>query len=172
MAETIGNAVSIERRSGQWRLQFGADLKMKTLAMVDRAMPFTMYATASRMTREHVLRELAFHLVMPEMLHVDENIEEAEPLVLTQTGELLDWLNRTSWGRRLEADMQCMAVSPEGRPLLSSWLSVREFGRLVVESRGTSFSLAMNQAFAAWGALGMDKVYFDGYQMPVVQVPA
>lgn len=142
---------------------------MMTFAMVDPTKPVTLYATASKMTREHVLRELAFHLVMPELLHVDEQIEEAEPLVIAEPRELLEWLRGSSWGRRLEADLQCMSVSPDGTPLLSSWLSVREFGRLVVESRGASFSLALNQAFASWGALGMDKVYVDGYQLPVVR---
>jgi hypothetical protein len=138
---------------------------MSTLAMIDRQLPITVYATTSRMTREHVLRELAFEMVMPELLHVDEQIDEAEPLVIKEAGEFLDWLRRTPGGRQLEAGLQCMSVSADGIPLLTSWLCVRDFGRLVLESRGTRFSMRLHQALAAWGALGMDKVYFEGFKM-------
>ena len=138
---------------------------MSTLALIDRQLPITVYATTSRMTREHVLRELAFEMVMPELLHVDEQIDEAQPLVIRETGEFLDWLRCTPGGRSLEAGLQCMSVSPDGIPLLTSWLSVRDFGRLVIEARGTRFSMRLHQALAEWGALGMDKVYFEGFKV-------
>jgi hypothetical protein len=63
----------------------------------------------------------------------------------------------------LEQDLQCIAEDGQGRPLLTTWIDIREFKQMVADAQGTAYGSQLLEALNTWKALKPDEVMIDAH---------
>lgn len=77
----------------------------------------------------------------------------------------LGWLDGSGLAGEFLRDLQGMAETDKGEPLLTSWVSWSRFWAAVSSTKGT-VSEAIRRQAEDWQSLGLDEVYFDFYEKP------
>lgn len=138
---------------------------MAKLAMIDRNKPLSFEASTLTVLADPDLRQQALALSLPQLLNIDVPTPSAQPLLIAETGDLIDWLLATPWGTTLAVNLQGMAEDGDGRPLLTTWLSAAAFGQLAADADGQPFGPRLLAAYVAWKELGTTTVYVHGYEV-------
>ena len=102
---------------------------MATLQQIDRtkALSFSGYRTVRTTDPEMVA--LAARLQLPQMLDSDEPVADGKEIAPEHAARILDRMAEPAWRSMFEADLQCMSEDGEGRPFLTTWLSLQQFRR-------------------------------------------
>ncbi|WP_017461438.1 hypothetical protein [Dyella ginsengisoli] len=78
------------------------------------------------------------------------------------TAGFIDWLKVHGWSARLERDLQCIAVNDQNEDLLSTWLSMDEFERLLDDAKELRDLDAIRGLVPGWKAKDADRIFIDG----------
>lgn len=76
--------------------------------------------------------------------------------------DFLEWLEASGLSTEFLRDLQCMAQTDKGEPLLTSWVSWRRFWGAVAGSE-TPIAVTIKLQVEQWQGHGLDEVYFDFY---------
>ncbi|MCA8198467.1 hypothetical protein [Burkholderia vietnamiensis] len=137
---------------------------MATLQQIDRtkALSFSGYRTVKLTDPEMVA--LAARLQLPQMLNSDEPVADGKEIAPEDAARILDRMADSAWCPIFEADLQCMSEDAEGRPFLTTWLSLEQFRRFLDCIADMPVHSGLAIALAEWESKGAQKIYFDGYQ--------
>lgn len=141
---------------------------MSALDRIDRTKPLTFSAWAAELTDEPEFLRLAESLNLPQMKLIDVMLPGA---IVTIEGsaaaELMNWLSVSKWGEVFEADLQCLSQDKDGNQILSSCISLSQYGDSLAECEAKHmFNISLDAAFAEWSARGAARVFFEGYEIP------
>ncbi|WP_175857924.1 hypothetical protein [Burkholderia anthina] len=138
---------------------------MATLQQIDRTkvLSFSGYRTVRTTDPEMVA--LAARLQLPQMLNSDEPVADSKEIAPEHAARILDRMADPAWCSMFEADLQCMSEDGEGRPFLTTWLSLEQFRTFLDSIVDIPVHSGLAIAIAEWESKGAQKIYFDGYQI-------
>lgn len=106
--------------------------------------------------------DLAQERLNPAFLRLHDPVEEAS--VEVSAGAFLVWLDvHPEWATPFYANLQSLAQTAAGEPLLTTWLPSAQFWGLLHEGRGTTIIDEILGRVRGWELLGLDEIFFDLY---------
>jgi hypothetical protein len=138
---------------------------MATLQQIDRtkSLSFSGYRTVKLTDPEMV--ELAARMDMPQLLNSDEPVADRMEIAPDDGAMMLDRMADPVWRSMFEADLQCMSKDAEGRPFLTTWLSLEQYCGFLRSIADMPVHSELATALAEWKNKGAQTIYFDGYQI-------
>jgi hypothetical protein len=108
--------------------------------------------------------DMSKRMNIPQLLKLSAAIEGAQELYISDAAGLLGWIQDADWSARLEEDLQCISQDQEGRPILSTWISMDEFEKLATDAEGTKHGAQIQKALEVWKAIGPAEITFEGHR--------
>lgn len=90
-------------------------------------------------------------------------IEQGITLMPKAARAFMEWLLLSRWRPILEANLQCMAETKAGEPLLTTWLHIDRLKILVDDVKPIDMLQAVRAPLGAWINQGATNVFIDGY---------
>lgn len=139
---------------------------MAKLKDIDRHRDIRITPTVSRPIEDPVIQRLAYDMNNANLLNCDTPLPDRTiSLTQNQVVRFLEWLAATPWGERLERDLQCIAETEAGEPLLTTWLDLREFQRMLWSASDLAALDEARQALLTWRGADVRRVYIDGFSL-------
>jgi hypothetical protein len=139
---------------------------MSTLKDIDHARDVSICPTIETQVEEPCVIELAQKLQNPNLLRCDEPLT-GNPIILTGANarRFLEWLAETRWAAVLEEDLQCVAQTDKGEPLLTTWLELDVFSTLAAEAHAAHILPSLEETLSTWRTCHVKNVYIDGFSL-------
>lgn len=138
---------------------------MATLNQIDRTKALSFYGYKTVKLTDPEMVALAARMSLPQMLCSDQPVDEGIKVGPDDAVPLLDRMAEHEWRSQFEPDLQCISEDAEGRPFLTTWVSVdvfRCFAESVADLRIRSI---LRTALRKWEDLGARRIYVDGYKL-------
>lgn len=138
---------------------------MATLNQIDRTkeLSFCGYRTVKLTDPEMVA--LAARMSLPQMLCSDDPVDEGIKVGPDDATTLLDRMAEQEWRSQFETDLQCVCEDMEGRPFLTTWVSLDVFRRFAESVADLRVRSCLTTALREWQHLGAMRIYVEGYRL-------
>lgn len=142
---------------------------MNEAAKIDRQRPMRISGSVIRNLANmphdplhEIAMDLAQERIDPAFLRLSDTMEEA--CFEFSCSEFLSWIDtHPKWAEAFYSNLQSLAETAAGEPLLTTWLSVEKFWAMLVEGKGTPIVDEIQMRTQGWAMLGLDEVLFDVY---------
>lgn len=142
---------------------------MASLEKINPNKPLSIYGSKTIISDDKELVELAKSLGNERFRFIATPVTEAIKITGRETKtflELVKLLSRAFF----EENLQGLAQTKRGDLLLTGWMSLDQFKSFLDEFCAcplapSSLCLQLAEPFAQWRALGVEEVYFDGYEI-------
>lgn len=141
---------------------------MTNLKNIDHARSITFSPTIETTIDVPSIIELAQRLNDSNLLRCDEPIVGRQiTLMEDESGRFLAWLALSRWGALVANELQCMAATAAGEPLLSAALDLEVFAALACDATEAQVLPALDDTLKRWREINVKHVYLDGYRSAV-----
>ncbi len=140
---------------------------MRTLKDIDHDRDIKITPHVRTAIDDPVIRQLAVENNDSNLLKCDTPLTDLSITLPSEHARpFLEWLASTSWGAVLEEDLQSMAETDKGEPLLSTWLELDRFEALATAAHAARVLPAdPAPSLSAWRAQQTRNVYIDGFSL-------
>lgn len=156
---------------------------MALLHQIDRDMPLMLTGLRHGVITDPGMVRWAAERNQPELLNLAEEVPGAPTIHIEgpDVRAMLDFIERTCWRAEFEPNLQSLQDDADGRPMLTTWISMGTFQVFAGVSPGgmcldqatphvdktrLADLLARLQAQTKdWRALGVQEVDLDGYKL-------
>jgi hypothetical protein len=108
---------------------------------------------------------LAHSMHEPNLLKCDTPIGQGVTLAPDAASAFMEWLLQSRWRPILESDLQCIAETAAGEPLLTTWLHIDSLKVLVDDAKHIEALQPVRAALDSWAGQGVGNVYIEGHEL-------
>jgi len=138
---------------------------------IDRQRPMSISGSVTRdlskMSHDpmHVIAmDLAQSQMNPAFLRLSDPVDEAN--IEVSASDFLSWLNgHPVWSETFYMHLQSLAQTAAGEPLLTTWLTAKQFWSMLADGKGSSIIDEIDRRVRDWKALGLDEVYLEVFEL-------
>lgn len=148
---------------------------MTTLDKINPEKPLSLYGAKTIKSDEPVFIDLAARFGNERFRSVSTPVTEPIKIAGGEAKRFLELVKLHS--RNLfEENLQCLAETKRGEPLLTGWMTLEHYKGFVDQLCASPFApsalcLQLAEPFTQWRELGVEEVYFDGYQLARESAP-
>jgi hypothetical protein len=143
---------------------------MAKLEQIARERPSFLTGNRAVVSNDPELISLAEKHNNERMRHVSSAVTDEISLTGDETTVLLEWVGNHAWRNNFERNLQSLSAKVDG-DLLTTWMPLAEFETLIIGDQHEG-PVVLRELFRRivkatehWRGLGVDEVYFDGYEL-------
>lgn len=138
---------------------------MARVEMINPEKPFTLAGHKTTISTDPVLCKLAKSLDNYNLQSISEPISEILTLSPDETRTFLQVVIASPHRNLFDVNLQGMAQTHDGFPLLTGWMRVSEFGGFLATLDNTPLTIKLKSLAASCENLGAEEVFFDGFDI-------
>lgn len=148
---------------------------MAKLKQIDKERPSFLTGNRTSVSSDPQLTAFAKKHSNERMKLVSSVVTNEITLSSIETKVLLEWVDKNEWRFHFERNLQSLSAKPDG-DLLTTWMPFAEFKSFVFSNKHEG-PVALRELLHRitnetknWAALGVEEVYFDGYELQVSNI--
>lgn len=138
---------------------------MATLQQIDRTRPMSVWGSNAVKVTDPELVELAERMALPQLMVCEELVGEVLKIDAAEVATFLDRISKPEWRASFETDLQCISEDMQGRPLLTTWISIEVFHQFLKDIADLQIHPRLTEAVREWEGRGARTINVDGYQL-------
>jgi hypothetical protein len=138
---------------------------MAHVEMINPEKPLTLAGHKTIISTDPVLTDLAKSMGNRRLQMVSEPISEVILLTQDETRSFLQSVIASPQRFLFDQNLQCLAQTNDGFPLLSGWMKLSEFSAFAASVDDSSLSSRLTSLVSSWEELEAEEVYFDGFDI-------
>jgi len=138
---------------------------MATLEMINPEKPIILTGFKTTISEDADLISLASKLGNERLRLIAEPITEAVTIKGQDSGQFLKSVMESSKRDLFDANLQGMAKTKKGEPLLTGWLMLEDFIDVLNNHITTPIASRLIDRIKDWSTIGVEEVYFDGFDL-------
>lgn len=141
---------------------------MANLQDIDPHRPIAFVGMRYEKIDDPEMVRLAESMQMPRLLIVATPVTPYAELSAEHGAVLLAYLRETAFAADFATNLQCVAETADGEPLLTGWMSLERFREFVAHRQADTPAetiSALNTMISDWAGIDIAEVYFDGFRI-------
>lgn len=138
---------------------------MSIIEMINPNKPLVFTGHKTSLCTDEVMIELARKMNNEVFRYVIEPITKDIELSVEDTAKFIKTVIGSNQRKLFDENLQGMAETVKGEPLLTGWLSLSDYQEFLVGVAGCPVSKFLYVASLSWNDLGVEDVYFDGFEL-------
>jgi hypothetical protein len=143
---------------------------MAKLSSIDLTKPIVFYGNRLCESDEPAFVELSQLMGNERLCLLSMPVTEELKTAAEMSATLMAFIQGGRWRQVFEENLQSLACTALGEPLLTGWMSLDCFGRFIREAQAAepalqAFAVQCLQQLPAWKVVGVDEVCFDGFEL-------
>jgi hypothetical protein len=138
---------------------------MAHVEMINPDKPLTLAGHKTIISTDSVFTDLAKSMGDERLQMVSEPISDIITLSPDETRAFLQMVIASPQRILFDQNLQGLAQTADGFPLLSGWMKLSEFAGFVASLDDSPLSTRLNSLVSSWGELGAEEVFFDGFDI-------
>lgn len=144
---------------------------MSRIEQINTEKPLSFSGYRNTIDNNAEMTQLAIKLDCSQLLNTAEPEPKAEiNLSVEDSSLLLNYLKNCAWREGFDENLQGMSETEDGEPLLTGWMSIDEFNNFIknagLDNPDVKIVIGkLHEASIDWKSMGIDDVYFDGYEL-------
>lgn len=141
---------------------------MATLQEINPQRPITFVGMRYEKTDDPEMARLAEAMKLPGLQIVATAVTPYVELPAAHSAALLAYLPSTAFATDFDQNLQCIAETDKGEPLLTGWMPLQRFCAFLAHRQGDTPDAplrALTAMLADWAGAPIEEIYFDGFRL-------
>ncbi|CAG0961989.1 hypothetical protein RHDC4_00746 [Rhodocyclaceae bacterium] len=141
---------------------------MATLQQIDPQRPLTFVGMRYEKTDDPEMARLAEAMQMPQLQIIANAVTPYVELSAADGAALLAYLPNTAFVTDFAENLQCIAQTTEGEPLLTGWMPLERFREFIAHRQADTPAAplsALDAMMTDWAGIDIAEIYFDGFRL-------